>query len=180
VKYSQQVEKIKSGKMSRSDLVKMRVSAQRLALKGDKDAAQVIQAIDEACPSELEYVFMGFCPGADFRRRQDIQWKKEGICEFLFYESKPQANRFNKVAPGDLIILKKRQIIGKTMTLYGHGRVKAICFNDDNIKYLKMDWSKQDQIIEVPLLGANSTIDVKSASDIAKHMPDEFFDWLKG
>ncbi len=65
------------------------------------------------------------------------------------------------------------------MSLYGHGRVKAICFNDDNIKYLKMDWSKQDKIIEVPLIGANSTIDVKSASDVVKHMPDEFFNWLK-
>lgn len=65
------------------------------------------------------------------------------------------------------------------MTLHGHGRVKAICFNGNNQRYLKMDWSKQDRVIEVPLLGANSTIDVKSSSDINKHMPNEFFDWLR-
>jgi hypothetical protein len=180
MKNEELIAKIKSGHMKRSDLAKIRFNAQKKLASGDIFAAQVVQAIDEACPLEMEYVFMGFCPGADFKKRQDIHWKNEGICEFLYYESKPQANRFNKVAPGDLIILKKRQIFGKTMALYGHGRVKAICFNDDNIKYLKMDWSKQDQIIEVPLLGANSTIDVKSSSDIAKHMPDEFFEWLKG
>lgn len=179
MKYQEQILKIKSGQMRRSDLVKVRVNAQRMLLGGDKEAAQVIQAIDEACPSELEYVFMGFCPGADARNRQDEKWKKDGICEFLFYKSKHQANRFNKIAPGDLIILKKRKIFGKTMTLHGHGRVKAICFNENNQRYLKMDWSKQDRVIEVPLLGANSTIDVKSSSDINKHMPDEFFDWLR-
>lgn len=105
--------------------------------EGDKDAAQVIQAIiDEACPSELEYVFMGFCPGANVTNRQDEKWKSEGICDFLFFSSKHQADRFNKIAPGDLIILKKRKVIGKTMTLHGHGRVRAICFNEDNRRFL--------------------------------------------
>jgi len=165
--------------MQRADLVKMKINAQRLLERGDTDAAQVIDAIDEACPAEAEYVFVGFCPGAKVANRQDVKWKSHGICEFIFHQSKRQAKRFNQIAPGDLIILKKRKEIGRTMTLHGHGRVKAICCDDQNQRYLKVDWSKQDKEIEVPLIGANGTIDVRSELTVSKNMPPEFFDWLK-
>jgi hypothetical protein len=45
----------------------LRANAQRLVLGIVKDADQVIQAIHEASASELEYVFMGFSPEAEFK-----------------------------------------------------------------------------------------------------------------
>jgi hypothetical protein len=66
MKNEELIAKIKSGHMKRSDLAKIRINAQKKLASGDIFAAQVVQAIDEACPLEMEYVFMGFCPVADF------------------------------------------------------------------------------------------------------------------
>ena len=65
------------------------------------------------------------------------------------------------------------------MKLYGHGRVKAVAYDDDQIRYLKMDWFDQDQVIEVPLMGCNSTVDVKSIEMVEDEMPQEFYEWLE-
>src|SRR5690554_3445842 len=45
----------------------------------------------------------------------------------------------------------------KTMKLYGHGRVKSVAYDGNQIRYLEMDWSDQDQVIEVPLIDRKST-----------------------
>jgi hypothetical protein len=41
-----------------------------------------------------------------------------------------------------------------------------------------MDWSSQEEIIEVPLMGANSTVDVRDMDSVLREMPKEFFEWL--
>jgi hypothetical protein len=41
-----------------------------------------------------------------------------------------------------------------------------------------MNWSTQDQIIEVPLMGCNSTVDVRTIEQVEAEMPVDFFSWL--
>jgi TPR repeat protein len=125
-----------------------------------------------------QIVFFGFCPGADFTRRLDTRWKELGICEFQYFESKIQVKRFASIEIGDLIVLKKRQVIGKTMRVYGYGLVTGITKDDKGNRVLKVDWSSQEQVIEVPLLGCNATIDIRDIDKVRADMPDAFFEWL--
>ncbi len=125
-----------------------------------------------------QIVFFGFCPGADFSRRLDTRWKELGICEFQYFESKVQVKRFASIEIGDLIVLKKRQVIGKTMRVYGYGLVTGITKDDKGNRVLKVDWSSQEQVIEVPLLGCNATIDIRDIDKVRAEMPDAFFEWL--
>jgi len=122
---------------------------------------------------------MGFCPGADFSRRLDTEWKEKGICRFDYLESEHQLEKFSTICKGDLVVLKKREKFGKTMKLYGHGRVSSIAYDKNNVRYLVMDWSPQEMIIEVPLMGCNSTVDVKSIEAVEDDMPEEFYKWLE-
>ena len=125
-----------------------------------------------------QIVFFGFCPGADFSRRLDTRWKELGICEFQYFESKIQVKRFATIDIGDLIVLKKRQVIGKTMRVYGYGLVTGITKDDKGNRVLKVDWSSQEQVIEVPLMGCNATIDIRDIDKVRAEMPDAFFEWL--
>ena len=179
MKYIKAVERVRSGEMSRSDLARLKRNAEQKLATGDEEARQVLDAINNATPTDSYVLFMGFCPGADFSERLDTEWKKQGICRFDYLESEHQAERFNSICKGDLVVLKKREKFGKTMKLYGHGRVKTVAYDDDQIRYLKMDWSDQDQVIEVPLMGCNSTVDVKSIEIVEDEMPQEFYEWLK-
>lgn len=178
MKYAKQLQAIKSGSMTRAELFKLRENALARADKGDDDALVISQAILLAKPKDAYVVFMGFCPGADFSRRQDVEWKQKGICTFHYLESKVQLNRFNEVLPGDLVVLKKRETFGETMSLYGHGRVTGIAYDEQGRRYLEMNWSDQETIIEVPLMGANSTIDVRDMARVVAEMPETFFSWL--
>jgi hypothetical protein len=140
--------------------------------------AYVISAINIAKPKDQYILFMGFCPDADFSERLDTEWKAKGICRFDYLASKPQLDRFTSICVGDLVVLKKREQFGKTMNLYGHGRVIGIEYDDDNIRFLKVDWSSQDEVIEVPLMGCNSTVDIKNIETVESEMPEEFYRWL--
>ena len=122
---------------------------------------------------------MGFCPDADFDERLDTHWEAEGICRFDYLESAAQLERFASICVGDLVVLKKREQFGKTMKLFGHGRVTGIDHDDDGVRFLKVHWSGQDQVIEVPLLGCNSTVDIRGIEAVEAEMPDEFYQWLK-
>ena len=122
---------------------------------------------------------MGFCPGATIENRLDIEWKEKGICTFVFIESERQLEKFNDIFTGDLIVLKKIHQFGKTMQLFGHGRVKSWAYDEDGNRYLIMDWAPQDEIIEVPLMGCNSTVDIKTRDTVDSYMPTEFYEWLK-
>lgn len=167
-----------SGSMSRAELKKLKINAERKLSQGDEDAALIIEAISVAQPEDDYILFMGFCPGADFNERLDVEWKENGICRFDYIESEVQLERFTRVCTGDLVVLKKREVFGKTMKLYGHGRVMKICYDNKNIRYLEVDWSNQEEIIEVPLMGCNSTVDIKSMEDVEDEMPGCFFEWL--
>jgi hypothetical protein len=180
MKYDKQIELIRSGSMSREAMVNMRGNAERLQREGDQDAQAVLDELDRGQPSDEKFVVMGFCPGASFDNRLDTEWKDKEICTFTFTESEHQLERFHDIFPGYLVILKKRQQFGKTMRLYGHGRAKSWALDKDNNRYLFMDWSDQDDVIEVPLMGCNSTIDVKSREVVEGEMPEEFYAWLEG
>jgi len=179
MKYQKIITKITNGSLSRGQLNRLRENAQRKLSEGDKEATSVIDALNNGQASDDYVLFMGFCPGADFNERLDIEWKEKGVCRFDYTESEVQLERFERIFPGDLVVLKKREVFGKTMKLYGHGRVTEICYDEDNIRYLKVDWSDQETIIEVPLMGANSTVDIKSMDDIEDNMPEEYFKWLE-
>ncbi|MEO5831345.1 MAG: hypothetical protein ABIQ36_12345 [Rhodanobacter sp.] len=178
MKHQKTIDNIARGIFSRSKLIKLRENALALVHRGDVDAASVIAAIDVATPTDKTIVFMGFCPGATLENRLDLDWKEKGICTFIFLQSEPQLDRFNHILAGDLVVLKKRQEFGKTMRLYGHGRVTGIKHDQDNERYLEMDWSSQDQQIEVPLMACNSTVDVRTIERVEADMPEEFFSWL--
>ncbi|OFC71992.1 hypothetical protein [Alteromonas confluentis] len=177
MKYQKQLDKLKSGNMSRSDIARLKTNAEALVAKGDEDARVVLEAINGSTPSDGYILFMGFCPNADFNQREDIEWKREGTCRLDYPTNKSQIGRWTTICPGDLIVLKKRETFGKTMKLYGHGRVKKIAYDDD-IRYFEMDWSAQEQVIEVPLMACNATVDIKSMETVEAEMPEAFWNWL--
>lgn len=121
---------------------------------------------------------MGFCPHADLANRLDTAWREQEICTFDFDDSPVQMDRFRSIHPGDLIVLKKRQVFGKTMRLYGHGRVHGIRTGPDNRRLLEMKWSIQDEILEVPLMGCDSTVNLRSMEAVEADMQPRFFKWL--
>jgi hypothetical protein len=121
---------------------------------------------------------MGFCPGADFDNRLDIEWRQRNICTFVFHESEQQSERFGSIWPGDLIVTKKRHRFGETMQLFGYGRVAGFHYDEDGHRVLEMNWSDQQEVIEVPLIGCNSTVDIRTMEQIEAQMPEEFFAWL--
>jgi hypothetical protein len=179
MKHQKTLDRIREGKYSRAGLVNLRGNALRLLGGGDKDAQFVIDAIEQATPTDQYIVFMGFCPGAEFENRLDIGWKKDGICTFIFHDSEQQVERFASIHVGDLVVLKKRHKFGETMQLYGHGRVTGIRYDRENHRYLTMNWSDQANVIEVPLMGCNSTVDIRSVTAVAVEMPEFFYGWLR-
>ncbi|MEY3760813.1 MAG: hypothetical protein RIR39_2304 [Pseudomonadota bacterium] len=179
MKYEKIIEHVKSGKMSRADLIKLKRNADEKYGNGDGEAKAVLDAINNSAPTDSYILFMGFCPDADFDERLDIEWKEKGICRFDYLESKVQLKRFYTICKGDLVVLKKREVFGRTMKLYGHGRVSSVAYDENNIRYLIMNWSDQENIIEVPLMGLNSTVDIKSIEAVEDEMPEEFYKWLE-
>ena len=178
---AQILENIRAGEFSRTDMLQMRDNAEPLAKNGNAMAQAIVDAINTTAVPELkaEYVFMGFCPEADFDNRQDLDWIERGICTFDYLESAVQTRRFNKIMVGDFIILKKRHDFGKTMHLYGHGKVTELRKRlSDGLRYLLVDWSKQEEILEVPLLGCNSTVDIRSLEVIERELHEDFWKWL--
>ena len=179
MRYAKIIQRVGSGEMSRADLVALRDNAAQKLAAGDAEAQSVIDAIRIAKPKDDYVLFMGFCPGADFNERLDIEWKAQGICRFDYLEDKVQLERFNTICRGDLVVLKKRQVFGVSMRLYGHGRVTGIEWDESSVRYLKVNWSPQDKVIEVPLMACNSTVDIKDMKSVEDEMPAEFWDWLK-
>jgi hypothetical protein len=178
MKYEKIIERIKIGHMTRVELADLRANAEGKRSSEDVDAQTVIDAIDTSMPKDKYILFMGFCPGADFTERLDIEWKVGGICRFDYLESEQQLQRFKTICRGDLVVLKKREQFGKTMKLYGHGRVTSIANDENNIRYLNVNWENQNLVIEVPLMACNSTVDLRSIDTVEREMPTEFWHWL--
>jgi len=178
MKYQKIIDRIVSDGMSRADLLKLQQNAQEKLKQGDVEAKSVIDAISISKPLDDYVLFMGFCPGADFGGRRDTEWKKKRICRYDVIEDKVQVSRFDSICMGDFVVLKKREQFGKTMKLYGHGRVNSIGYDAQGRRFLKIDWSAQDQVIEVPLMGCNSTVDIRSIETVHQEMPEAFYQWI--
>ena len=157
--------------------MKLRANAVNKAQLGDPVAIAVLEAIATTGlhTSDRKYIFMGFCPGADFQNRLDEKWMSEGICDFDFIESDQQQARFSEIMPGDTIILKKREKFGETMRLFSHGKVAEVV---ETGRKLKVDWHTAAETILVPLMACNSTVDMRSPENVETAMPPEFWSWL--
>jgi len=125
--------------------------------------------------AEKNFIFMGFCPDGKIANRLDREWIASGRCHFDYIKSERQLERFGNIVPGEIIILKKREVFGKTMKLYRCGKVKNVLIRG---RSLEVDWAKSDEIVEVPLMGCNSTVDVRSFERLKDEMPKEFWAWL--
>ena len=179
------LQKIMSGECSRSDFLAIRNNALRLLKleenpKRHAQVEKILAACDAYAPEPLSrhYNFMGFCPGADFSRREDERWRAEGVCDFSFYESQRQMETFGEMLPGDWVILKKREKFGETMKLFGFGKIKARIHSQDGAISYKLTWNSQKETIEVPLMGCNATVNIRSLEVVERDMPTEFWDWL--
>jgi hypothetical protein len=178
MKYENTLKRISGGELTRGELRVVRENALTKKNEGDSDAQAVLQAVDSAVAKDASMVFMGFCPNADIDNRLDTEWKAQHICTFDYDESVVQMDTFRNICAGDLIVLKKVEQFGKTMRLYGHGRVTGTTEGPDGRRMLEMNWSAQDQVIEVPLIGCQSTVNLRSMESVEAAMPEEFFDWL--
>jgi hypothetical protein len=176
--YERTIENIRSGQMTRGELKTVRENALAKKLAGDPHADAVLQAVDQAVAKDAGIIFMGFCPNADLANRRDIEWKANSVCTFDYYTDKVQMNTFHNICAGDLLVLKKSETFGKTMRLFGHGRVIATKDDAQGHRYLKMDWAAQDDVIEVPLMACQSTVNLRSMERVEAEMPEEFFTWL--
>lgn len=172
------LEKIRQNSYSRAELTRIRANAEAKLKAGNQDAELIIGAINQAKPTDDFIVFMGFCLGGSLENRLDTEWKEKDICTFHYLESQHQLDDFNSILVGDLIVLKKRQQFGKTMQLHGHGRVTGVQYNAAGERYLQMSWSDQSDIIEVPLMGCNATVDIRTMDKVEAEMPEAFWSWL--
>lgn len=178
VKYQKRLDQINNGEYSRGELRKILSNAETMYKNGDDEAKVIVDAITIATPSDTYILFMGFCPDANLANRLDIEWREKGICTFDWEESEGQMAAFQEIRVGDLVVLKKIQVFGKTMEVSGHGRVKSIAKDEQGNNYLIMNWSDQLEAIEVPLMSCNSTVNIKPMETVEDQMPEEFFEWL--
>jgi len=178
MKYQKQLAAITNGEYSRAKLRRLLANAEIKFKSGDNDAKIIMDAINVPTPSYTEILFMGFCPGRTIDNREDAMWREKGICTFDWEESEAQMERFQNVRVGDKIVLKKQNIKRQIMELSGHGKVTSVKRNEEGLKYLVMNWSDQERIIEVPLMGCSDTVNIKTMDVIEEQMPEEFFEWL--
>ena len=177
----QAIKNVSDGKYNRAELLNLKLNAENYLSKNPRifDLLELIS--NTSVPElELEYVFLGYCPGADLKRRRDTEWIEKGFIDFHFIESKSQMARFEAIHPPDKIILKKREKIGKTMIIHAFGEVTHS--NLDRTSGLtshSVNWKITDDPLEVPLLGCNSTVNIRSIEQINENMPEEFWQWLR-
>lgn len=176
------INRVQKGQHSREELWQIREHALAYLARGNDDAQFLIDEINQTpvAPLHRHYLFMGFCPGATLENRQDETWMSEGFCKFDFIDSTHQYNRFCKMHAGDVIILKKRDIMQQTMRLFGHGIIKRVVQSQLSVKtYFRVDWFKPETEIDVPLMACNSTVDIRKLGQVEGAMPSEFWEWLK-
>lgn len=181
-KYSKLIDRIRAGEFSRGQLDIYATNARVEVAKGNQEANLVLKAIEQAKPKDLYIVFMGFCPDASIENRLDFEWRRDGICYMLHWAgNEAQVDDFNGIKVGDLVVLKKNQILGKTMKLYGHGRVTGIEYQqhaERENRYLTMQWATQTRELEVDAMGCTATVNLRNAERVRQEMPEEFQEWL--
>ena len=187
----QNIERVISGKCSRSEILRIRESANNIIKNAidkpskenetkAKEATEALLACDSHMPEPLssQYNFMGFCPGDDIKKRRDAIWREQGICDFHFGESEGQMTAFSLQVPGDWIILKKKEKLNETMSLYGFGKINKRLIDEKGLTHFQVNWNDQSEKMLVPLMGCNSYINMKALKRVEKVMPKEFWDWI--
>jgi hypothetical protein len=177
MKYQRIIDRIQQGSLTRDDLIGIRDNAKAKLAAGDKEAQTVLGALGVARAADDAFFFMGFCPWGKIENRLDAKWRAEGILTFDFDASVKQTRLFDKIVAGDLIILKKRERIGVSMILHGHGRVTAVDYTSGS-RNLKVAWAMHGGAISVPLMGCNETVNRRDRRAIEEAMPLSFFEWL--
>lgn len=178
MKHENTVNRIKSAELTRAELQTIRGHAQIKYDNGDEEARLVLQALDSAVAKDSGIIFMGFCPNGEIANRLDMQWKQNGICTFDYDESIDQMNLFRSICVDDFIVLKKSEDFGRTMSLHGHGRVIGRNTGEDGRRFLGMNWSPAVAFpSNVPLMGCQSTVNLRDMQTVEGAMPHEFFDW---
>jgi len=178
------IDKFRSGTVSRASLIGYETNAKIAAAQGRQWPQDVLDALRQAMPRDLYYVFMGFCPNADINERLDTAWREQSICTMNLWDGpsgERQAADFMNIKVGDLIILKKNQELGVTMRLYGFGRVTGIRQSIDPAladHVLIMDWSPQAELIDVPAMACTATVNLRDVDLVNRVVPPEFHHWL--
>jgi len=188
-------QRIESGAWDRESILRMRKACIESLDDPAKatEAETLLKVIDDTKihKTRSEYVLMGYCPGGKLENALDEEWIKGGFCEFNYVESQTQIDRFFRIVPGDILILKIRKEFGKTMFIHAWGTVTGTGTRKGSearmghseakawgTPYLKVDWHPQETL-EVPLMGCNYTVNVKTYDQLKKEMPKEFWDWFK-
>jgi len=176
--FAKTILRLEPGAMTREQLANMKANILDRALIDDPLLPELLLAIEKSSTRDSRIIFMGFCPNADFARRLDLDWKSRGVCEFHFDDSEHQDRNFATIRKGELLVLKKNHVLGKSVQLYGHGRVVDICFDEEQRRYLKVDWSLDDSIIEVQLTGCTATVNIMTRSKVEAKCGADFYKWL--
>ena len=132
----------------------------------------------KAAPNDRRIVFVDFCPGGVVVQRLDIGWIQQGICTFDHFSSEEQWETFQAVSMGDLIVMKRDLLISQTTRLYAHGRVVALELNENRDRVLIVNWSHDQDQIEVPRIVCNNMVKIQEIDDVEAAMPVEFWRWL--
>ncbi len=132
----------------------------------------------KAAPNDRRIVFVDFCPGGVVVQRLDIGWIKQGICTFDHFSSEEQWETFQSISMGDLIVMKRDLLISQSTRLYAHGRVVGLDLNENRDRVLIVDWSQEQDQIEVPRVVCNNMVKIQEIGEVEAAMPVEFWHWL--
>jgi len=132
----------------------------------------------KAAPNDRRIVFIDFCPGGVVVQRLDIGWIQQGICTFDYFSSEEQWETFQSISMGDLIVMKRDLLTSQTTRLYAHGRVVALELNENRDRVLIVDWSHEQDQIEVPRVVCNNMVKIQGIEEVEASMPVEFWCWL--
>jgi len=177
---------IESGKMLRPEIRILRENCLKTlndaSKEKDHDRATELLEVTESTrvpETRIEYIFMGYCPERDLMNRVDIAWFAGKYCNFDYVQSQDQVDRFFNIVREDVVICKKIETFGETMRIHAWGKVTRLRDSRANNRWLEMDWFKTDDPIIVPLMGCNSTVNVRTLEQVEKAMPPEFWKWLE-
>lgn len=64
------------------------------------------------------------------------------------------------------------------MKLYGHGKVTVVYNSSEDRRVLRMNWNYTEKVLDLPLMGCNSTVNLKKPAVVLREIPLEFHEWL--
>ena len=148
-----------------------------VTLAGVKDRLARV-ARRTSAPNDQRIVFVDFCPGGVVLNRLDIGWLQQGICFFDHFSCEEQWETFQSIMVGDLIVMKRDSQISQTTRLYAHGRVIASELNENRDRVLLVNWSQDQDQIEVPMIRCNNMVKIQDIDEVEAEMPIDFWHWL--